>query len=60
MALQWCFFYSKNTLSTQKETLDTKIESLISDASYKADDVITSLENKLSELKIKNKKLQKS
>ncbi|WP_062055401.1 YtxH domain-containing protein [Aquimarina longa] len=49
-----------NTLSTQKETLDTKIESLISDASYKADDVITSLEKKLSELKIKNKKLQKS
>ncbi|WP_299216316.1 YtxH domain-containing protein [uncultured Aquimarina sp.] len=49
-----------DTVSTQKETLDTKIESLVSDASYKADDVITSLEKKLSELKAKNKKLQKS
>ncbi|MBQ0733356.1 YtxH domain-containing protein [Aquimarina celericrescens] len=49
-----------DTVSTQKETLDTKIESLVSDASYKADDVITSLEKKLRELKAKNKKLQKS
>ncbi|MBP2830710.1 YtxH domain-containing protein [Aquimarina sp. U1-2] len=49
-----------DTVSSQKQTLDTKIESLVSDASYKADDVITSLEKKLRELKAKNKKLQKS
>ncbi len=49
-----------DTVSSQKETLDTRIESLVSDASYKADDVITSLEKKLRELKARNKKLQKS
>ncbi len=49
-----------STVSDKKETLDTKIESLVSDASYKADDVITSLEKKLRELKARNKKLQKS
>ncbi|SEL94938.1 Gas vesicle protein [Aquimarina amphilecti] len=48
------------TVTNQKETLDTKMEALVSDASYKADDVISLLEKKLGELKIKNKKLQKS
>lgn len=48
------------TVASKKETLDSKIESIVSDASYKAEDVITSMERKLSELKAKNKKLQKS
>ena len=47
-------------MASKKDTLETKIESLVSDASYKADDVITTLEKKLNELRIKNKKLQKS
>jgi hypothetical protein len=33
---------------------------LVSDVSYKAEDVITTLEKKLAELKAKNKKLQKT
>lgn len=49
-----------DTAAEQKENLDTKIESLVSDASYKAEDVITTLENKLKDLKDKNKKLQKT
>jgi hypothetical protein len=36
------------------------MEGLLSDVSYKADDVITALEEKLAELKAKNKKLQKT
>ncbi|MHA7056964.1 YtxH domain-containing protein [Aquimarina sp. M1] len=49
-----------DTVSTKKESLDTRVESLVSDASYKAEDLISTLEKKLSELKAKNKKLQKS
>ena len=49
-----------STVIAKKATLDEKVESIVSDASYKAEDVITTLENKLSELKLKNKKLQKS
>lgn len=49
-----------NTVISKKETLEEQVESLVSDASYKAEDVITTLEQKLSELKMKNKKLQKS
>ena len=49
-----------STVVAKKATLDEKVESIVSDASYKAEDVITTLENKLSELKLKNKKLQKS
>lgn len=49
-----------STVVANKETLDSKLESLVSDASYKADDVIGQLESKLKELKAKNKKLQKS
>ena len=48
------------TVAVKKETLDSKIESIASDSIYKAEDVIISLEKKLSELKAKNKKLQKS
>lgn len=49
-----------STVVAKKATLDEKVESIVSDASYKAEDVITTLENKLSELKLKNKKLQRS
>lgn len=47
-------------LAEEKQTLDAKVNSLVSDVSYKTEDVITSLENKLAELKAKNKKLQKT
>jgi gas vesicle protein len=47
-------------MSDEKETLDTRVESLVSDLSYKTDDVISTLEKKLAELKMKNKKLQKT
>ncbi len=36
------------------------VESIVSSASYKADDIITALESKLKDLKEKNKKLQKN
>jgi gas vesicle protein len=49
-----------NSAKTKKETLDEHVDSIISSASYKAEDVITALENKLNELKEKNKKLQKT
>ncbi|WP_434036401.1 YtxH domain-containing protein [Formosa sp. 4Alg 33] len=41
-------------------TLDEQIESIVADASHKADDVISSLEKKLAHLKEQNKKFQKS
>lgn len=49
-----------DTLTTKKETLDDKMESLVSSASYKTEDVITTLEAKLKSLKAKNRKLQRS
>ena len=48
------------TATTQKQTLDEHIDSIVSSASYKADDIITALESKLKDLKEKNKKLQKN
>ncbi len=48
------------TATTQKQTLDEQVESIVSSASYKADDIITALESKLKDLKEKNKKLQKN
>lgn len=48
------------TVSNNKETLDSKVESIVSDVSYKTEDVITTLEKKLALLKAKNKKLQKT
>lgn len=48
-----------STITSQKHSLDSQLETVISDASYKADDVITTLESKLKVLKAKNKKLQK-
>ncbi|MFD2891242.1 YtxH domain-containing protein [Flavobacterium chuncheonense] len=46
-------------INTKKATLEEELESVISDTSYKAEDLISSLEKKLAELKAKNKKYQK-
>ena len=50
----------EDALSSESETLESRMEGLLSDVSYKADDVISALEKKLAELKARNKKLQKS
>ncbi|RZT00050.1 YtxH domain-containing protein [Aquimarina brevivitae] len=47
-------------IAHRKESLDSQIEAVVSNASYKAEDIITTMEKKLAELKEKNKKLQKS
>lgn len=47
-------------ISAKTETLETKMNSIVSDVSYKTEDVITTLETKLAELKARNKKLQQS
>lgn len=44
----------------KKQTLDEHVDSLVNDASHKTEDVITTLEKKLAELKTKNKKYQKT
>lgn len=49
-----------DTVATKKLTLEEKMEDIVSDTSHKADDVITTLEKKLAELKAKNKKFQKA
>jgi gas vesicle protein len=49
-----------HTAGQKKETLDAQIESIVSDVSHKTEDVITTLEKKLGELKEKNRKFQKS
>lgn len=49
-----------STLASQRESLDTQIDHIVSNVSHKTDDVITTLEKKLAELKARNKKLQKS
>ena len=49
-----------DTLVSKKESLDHQLDAIVTDASYKADDVITSLEDRLKILKEKNKKFQKS
>lgn len=48
------------TYGEKKGTFDEQLESVVSNLSYKADDVILSLEKKLSDLKQKNKKFQKN
>ena len=50
----------KETVNNEKATLDDKMDSILSDASYKAEDLITALEEKLKRLKEKNKQYQKS
>ncbi|AEH01739.1 YtxH domain-containing protein [Lacinutrix sp. 5H-3-7-4] len=49
----------QSTVSSGKATLETQLESVVSNASYKADDIINTLEKKLEALKEKNKQLQK-
>ncbi|MEO6347570.1 MAG: YtxH domain-containing protein [Aquaticitalea sp.] len=49
-----------DTVATKKLSLEDQVEQIVSDTSHKADDVITTLENKLAELKAKNKQYQKS
>lgn len=48
------------TAKVKKQTLNDQVDELVQNTSHKADDVITTLEKKLAELKVKNKKLQKS
>ena len=50
----------EEALDLESETLESRMEGILSDASYKAGDVISALEQKLAELKARNKKLQKS
>ena len=47
-----------DSLATRKANLDNELDAIVTNASYKADDVITSLERRLKILKAKNKKLQ--
>ncbi|WP_044403705.1 YtxH domain-containing protein [Lacinutrix sp. Hel_I_90] len=49
-----------SSVASGKGTLESQLESIASNASYKADDVISTLEKKLADLKAKNKKFQKS
>lgn len=49
-----------DTVNAKKMTLDEKVESIVSDGSHKAEDVISTLEQQLAILKEKNKKFQKS
>jgi gas vesicle protein len=45
--------------SKVKQTVSDRLEEVVSDASYKADDVLEALEEKLKALKAQNAKLQK-
>ncbi|MFD1062176.1 YtxH domain-containing protein [Winogradskyella litorisediminis] len=47
-----------DTVATKKASLDSQLDTIVTDASYKADDIITSLERRLKILKAKNKNLQ--
>lgn len=49
-----------STVTSQKESLSERVDSLVSDASYKTEDLITTLEDRLKALKAKNKKLQQN
>lgn len=49
-----------NTVIAGKMKLEDRVESLLADASYKTEDIITTLEDKLKKLKTKNKELQGS
>lgn len=50
---------TKEKFSKTKDELKETVESLLSDSSYKAEEAITFLEEKLAELKKQNAKLQK-
>ena len=47
-----------NSFSTNKQSFEERLDSLLTDASYKTDDVIDKLEDQLKALKAKNKKLR--
>lgn len=47
------------TANEKKEAFEKKLDATISNMSYKAEDIITSLEAKLEDLKKKNARLQK-
>ncbi|TDQ31059.1 YtxH domain-containing protein [Zeaxanthinibacter enoshimensis] len=47
------------TANQQRETFERKLDETISQMSYKADDIIASLERKLEDLRKKNAQLQK-
>jgi gas vesicle protein len=49
-----------SSVINNKESIDTQLENVISNASHKAGDIITTLERKLKELKEKSKQMQKS
>ncbi|WP_368506588.1 MULTISPECIES: YtxH domain-containing protein [unclassified Tamlana] len=46
--------------ASKKQTIEEQLDDIVLDATHKADDVISTLEKKLTELKAKNKKLQKT
>jgi gas vesicle protein len=48
------------SIASKSESLEERMEGLVSDVSYRTEDVIKTLEHKLAELKEKNKKLQKT
>ena len=50
---------TKEKFSSTKEDLKETVENLLSNSSYKAEEAITFLEEKLAELKKQNAKLQK-
>jgi gas vesicle protein len=50
---------TKEKFSNAKDNLKDRVESFFSDSSYKAEETITFLEEKLAELKKQNSKLQK-
>jgi gas vesicle protein len=50
---------TKDKFSSTKEDLKETVENLLSSSSYKAEEAITFLEEKLAELKKQNAKLQK-
>ena len=50
---------TKEKFSNAEEDLKDRVESFLSDSSYKAEEAITFLEEKLAELKKHNAKLQK-
>ena len=50
----------ETTTTNKKQNLEEQVESIVSNASFKAEDIITALEQKLKDLKEKNKKLQKT
>ena len=49
-----------DSVTSNKAKLEDKVDALVSDASYKTEDMIVALENKLKDLKARNRKLQKS